>query len=175
SAWTIFVIGCAAAFTIEVVGQFWFDFRVWGEPMRFVPELDLALILALVEIIRRVWVRQRVLAMALILIGFCFSIRYLTKPWSVCVADPNWQQRIEYRMPEWFAKNMPGSRVFTNGSVSLWYTTWRDLPQVEGASDQGMQDLMPALARYQIMVGDDAERDIWWLRCLGADALAVNG
>jgi hypothetical protein len=174
-AWPVFVAGSALAFLVEVVGQFWFHFRIWGEPMRFVPELDMVLILAMVECLRRLERVHRRLAAVLAVIGFCFALRYVSNPWSVFAADPNWRQRIEYRMPEWIAHRFPGARVFATGSVSFWYDVWRDLPQVSGASDQGMQDLMPALARYQIMVGTDARRDIDWLQALGADLLVVNG
>jgi len=170
--WTIFVAGCALAFVVEVAGQFWLHFRVWGEPMRFVPELDMVLILGIVECLRRL---NRRAAIVLVAIGFAFSIRYLSRPWSVFHEDPNWRQRIEYRTQEWMARDFPGSRVFVSGSESFWYDVWRDLPQVSGASDQGMQDLMPALARYQILVGTDAQRDVCWLESLGADVLIVNG
>jgi hypothetical protein len=174
SSWSIFVAGCMYAFLAQVVGQFWFHFRIWGEPMRFILELDMALILGITEVLRRVWRRKRWLGIALTAILFSFSYQYLAKPWSVFIPDPNWQQRIEYRMPEWVAQNLPGSRVFTNGSISYWYSTWRDIPQVEGGSDQGMQELQPALARYQIMVVNDPQRDIWWLQSLGADAIVLS-
>ena len=53
SAWSIFVAGSLLFFAVEVLGQAWFDFRITGEPKRFVPELDIVLILAAVEGIRR--------------------------------------------------------------------------------------------------------------------------
>jgi hypothetical protein len=37
-----------------------------------------------------------------------------------------------------------------------------------------MQTLMPALARYQIRVVDDVQRDIHWLQSLGADAIMLH-
>jgi hypothetical protein len=175
SGWCIFVAGATLAFSVEVFGQYGFHFRVWGEPMRFVLELDMAMVLMIVEILRIVASRQRWVVVVLAVIGFAFSFPYVSAPWSVYVPDPNWRDRIEYRMSNWLADELPGSRVFTSGSVSFWQSAWRDVAQVGGASDQGMQNLLPAVARYQIMVGDDAERDILWLQAFGADALVVNG
>jgi hypothetical protein len=52
SAWRLFVAG-SLVFFVEVLGQFWFGFRITGEPMRFVPELDMVLVLAMVEGVRQ--------------------------------------------------------------------------------------------------------------------------
>ncbi len=174
SGWSVFVAGSLLFFAVQVLGQFWFKFRITGEPMRFVPEFDMVLILAIVEVIRRLWLMKRWVAIAVTVLCFTFSAKYLSKPWSVYSADPDYRQRVEYRMTEWIARNLPGSRVFPFGSVSYWYTTWRDLPQVAGGSDQGMQTMMPAISRFQISVENDPQRDIYWLQSLGADAVMVH-
>jgi hypothetical protein len=174
SDWSVFVAGSVLFFAAEVLGQFWFQFRIAGEPMRFVPELDLVLVLAIAEGIRRLCSFRKWAAVAVTVVCFSFCTRYIAKPWSMYSADPDYQRRVEFRMTEWVAKNLPGSRVFPFGSVSFWYTTWRDLPEVVGGSDQGAQTLMPALARYQIRVGEDARRDVYWLQSLGADAIMVH-
>ena len=77
-------------------------------------------------------------------------------------------------MTEWVAQNLPGSRVMSFGSISYWYTTWRDLPEVTGGADQGAQTLLPSLARYQIRIEGDPERDVYFLQALGADAIVLN-
>ena len=173
-AWSIFVAGSLLFFAVEVLGQFFFHFRITGEPLRFVPELDIVLILGAVEAIRRLGRIQRWAALAIAVLCFGFAAKYLAAPWSVYSADPDYTRRVEYRMPEWVAKNLPGSRLFTFGSVSFWYTTWRDLPEANGGSDQGAQTLMPPLARYQIRLGDDPQRDIYWLQALGVDAVMFH-
>lgn len=174
SGWSVFVAGSLLFFSVEVIGQFWFHFRIAGEPMRFVPEFDIVLILALTEVIRRLWTFRRWAAVAVTVLCFSFSARYLARPWSVFSADPDYTKRVEYRMTEWVAKNLPGSRLFTFGSVSFWYTTWRDLALANGGSDQGAQTLMAPLARYQIRLADDPQRDTWWLQALGVDAIMVH-
>lgn len=174
SAWAVFVAGSLLFFAVEVLGQFWFHFRITGEPMRFVPELDLLLNLAIATVIYRLWRIRRVAAAAAAVLCFGFSANYLARPWSVYSADPDYTKRVEYRMPEWVANNLPGSRLFTFGSVSFWYTTWRDLPEANGGSDQGAQTLMAPLARYQIRLGNDPQRDIYWLQALGVDAVMFH-
>lgn len=174
SAWSIFVAGSLLFFGLEVLGQRWVDFRITGEPKRFLPELEIMLILAMVAGIRLLWRFNRWAAIAATIACFSISVRYMAKPWSVYSADPNFTQRVEYRMPEWIAQNLPGSRVFTFGSVSYWYTTWRDLLEVNGGADQGAQTLMAPLARYQIRIEGDPQRDVYWLQSLGADAIILH-
>jgi hypothetical protein len=174
SAWTIFVAGALLFIAVQVLGQAWFHFRITGEPLRFVPEFDIVVILAAVEGLRRLWRARRWAAIAVTVLCFSFSARYLAKPWSVYFPDPDYRRRVEFRMTEWIARNLPGSRVFPFGSVSYWYTTWRDLPEVVGGSDQGMQTMLPALARYQLRLGTDPQRDVYWLQSFGADAVMFH-
>jgi hypothetical protein len=91
------------------------------------------------------------------------------------VRDDHPQRRIEYRLSEWLARNLPGSRVHTASSLGFWSYTWHDVPQVGGVSDQGMQNQTVALANWQILAGDKPVRDIYWLQALGADAIVVHG
>ncbi len=174
SAWSIFLAGSLLLFAVDVLGQAWFDFRITGEPKRFVPELDIVLILAAGEGIRRLARVRQWAAVAVTALCFAFSASYLAKPWSVYSSDPDYRRRIEYRMTEWVAQNLPGSRVMSFGSISYWYTTWRDLPEVTGGADQGAQTLMPSLARYQIRIEGDPQRDVYFLQALGADAIVLN-
>jgi hypothetical protein len=174
SGWSVFVAGSLLFFAVDVLGQAWFDFRITGEPKRFVPELDIVLILAAGEGIRRLARVKKWAAVAVIVLCFAFSANYLADPWSVYASDPDYRRRVEYRMTEWVAQNLPGSRVMSFGSISYWYTTWRDLPEVTGGADQGAQTLMPSLARYQIRIEGDPQRDVYWLQTLGADAIVLN-
>jgi hypothetical protein len=174
SVWRVFVAGSLLFFAVDVLGQAWFDFRIAGEPKRFLPELDILLILGATEAIRSLWFFKRWAAVAVTALCFAFSANYLAKPWSVYTADPDYRRRVEYRMTEWIAQNLPGSRAMAFGSISYWYTTWRDLPEVTGGADQGAQTLMPPLARYQIRIEGDPERDVYFLQAFGADAVVLN-
>src|SRR5207302_6371701 len=48
-----FLFGALLIFSLQVLGNYWFGFRIAGEPLRFVPELDLLMILAAIEGLRR--------------------------------------------------------------------------------------------------------------------------
>jgi hypothetical protein len=172
--YTIFLWGSLLIFGLEVLGSYWLGFRVIGEPLRFVPELDLLLNLALVEGLRRLWLKHRRVAVVATLACFSASVLYLSRPWAVFRPDRDYRSRIEYRLTEWIAQNLPGARTFATGSIRFWYTTWRDIAQVGGASDQGMESLMPALAQWQLVMGDDPRRDVDWLIALGSDAIVTH-
>jgi len=172
--WPIFLSGSLLFFAMEVLGDRWFDFRFVGDPHRFRPELDLLLILVAVEAVRRFSRTRRIYAIATTAIVAVFSTPYILNAWNVYPIDSNFQSRVEYRLAEWVNQNLPGSRIFATGSVRYWYTVWRDTQEVPGGSDQGMQGLMPALAFWQLTMGDDVERDIAWMIGMGSDAIITH-
>lgn len=173
-AWPVFFGGSLLLFGLIVLGSRWFGFRIAGEPHRFLPELDLLLILALAEGICLLWSVRRWLAVVAAALCLSFSAPYVRAAWKVFPVEPDYRSRIEYRLPEWFARNLPGTRIYAAGSTCFWYDTWRDMPQVAGGSAQGMQTLMPALIDWQITRGDDAARDVAWLVATGAGAIVTH-
>ena len=125
-AWLVFVSGAALFFGLQVIGSYYFNFRITGEPHRLAPELDLILILLSIEGLRRLARWKQTLAVILVVVAFAAGWRYLARPWSVFEADPNPTARMEYRLPEWIASHLPGARTFASGSLRLWYNAWRD-------------------------------------------------
>src|SRR4029078_2895688 len=103
------------------------------------------------------------------------ALPYLRNPWGVFVRDERPEQRIEYRLSGWLAKNLPGSRVYIASSLGFWSPAWNDIPQVGGISDQGMQNQIIALANWQVIRSDNTARDVYWLQALGADAVGGDG
>lgn len=174
SVYPVFLWGSLMIFGLQVLGYYWFGFHITGDPRRFAPELDLLLILAWIEGLRSVWTRHRVLAVILTLACFTASAPYLSRPWAVFLPALDYRSRVEYRLTEWVARNLPGARAFATGSIRFWYTTWRDIAQVSGASDQGTESLMPALAYWQLKAGSNPERDVNWMIALGADAILTH-
>jgi hypothetical protein len=169
-AWRVFVCGAALIFSLDVIGSYYFGFRVAGEPHRFVPELDLVLILLCVEALSR---RRAVAALAVVA-AFAAGYLYLSRPWSVFEADPNYRARVEYKLSEWLARTMPGARAFVTGSLRLWYNAWFDGEQVGGGSEQGLINGTLSLAQWQITRDVSAGRDIQWLQAVGADVVVVH-
>jgi hypothetical protein len=152
---------------------------VAGEPLRLVPELDLALILLAAEGLRRLWScglqHRRKLAIALTLAGLAPATGYLTNPWSIVVPYPDHRDRVEYKLAEWMGTHLPGARAMVTGSVRFWYDAWRDLPQVGGGSEQGVLNQVVTLAPLQTAADADAVSAIRWMQSYGVDAIVVNG
>ena len=174
-AWPVFVCGSLAVFGLSALGGYYFQFQAVGESKRFVPEFDLLLILAAVECLRRRTTVARICGGAALAASLAVSLPYLRHPWAVYVPDYHPERRIEYRLTDWLARNLPGARVHTASSLGFWSGVWRDVPQVGGISDQGMGNQIIALANWQILMGEKPERDIYWLQALGADAIVVHG
>src|SRR5439155_22761650 len=137
----VFVSGFALFLVLNVAGNEYLGFRVAGEPGRLVPELDLALTLLAAAVLRRLWSHPsrvaRWAAAVVVLITFATALPYLRRAWRMEVSDPNFEDRIEYRISGWMAAHMPESRAMATGSVRFWYDAWHNLAQVGGGSEQG--------------------------------------
>jgi hypothetical protein len=157
-------------FSLEVAGSYYFGFRIAGEPHRFVPELDLALILLAVDLLRG----RRAVAAIAAAGAIAMAYPYLARPWSVFASDPNYRARMEYKLAGWMARNQPGARAFVTGSLRLWYNVWHDGEQVGGGSEQGLLNGTLALAQWQVTRDIEPGRDIQWLQAVGADVVVVH-
>ena len=98
-AYSVFVWGSAGMLSLIVFGWYLYDFRIIGEALRLVPELDLALILLALEGVRWLWVRQspqrlllRTAAVAIVLLAFLSSARYVKYAWTLYIPDSELQR-----------------------------------------------------------------------------------
>jgi hypothetical protein len=173
-AWPLFVCGAAAAFSLNVLGSYYFKFAIMGSAERLVPELDLVLILLALEILRRRGWRYRAAAVAPVALALWFHWPYLARPWKLFTWDPVPQNRVEYQLTEWMSRHMPGSRALATGSVRFWYNAWFDLPQIGGGSEQGLLNQVVVPAQWQLTGGNNPELARLWLVALGADAVLVH-
>jgi hypothetical protein len=176
--WSIFVAGGALIFSVYVLGFYYFGFRTIGEPGRLVPDLDLALILAGVEMARALWNRPRRLRIAcavVVTVAFLPSVRYLRHAWSPFPKSPPLENVHEYKMAKWVQDHLPGERVLPSGAVRFWFDAWFDNPQADGGSMQGMLNQIIPVATWQITQGDRLEPTVLWLQALGTDAIIVPG
>ena len=172
----VFVVGLAFFLALDVLGNQYFGFRVAGEPSRLTPELDLALILLVVEGLRSLWVRDtpgaRAIALGIVLMSFATALPYARRSWSIIVPDPNYADRVEFKLTDWMAANLPAARAMATGSIRFWYDAWHDLPQLGGGSDQGVINQLVNRAYTQI-TNDDFEIALNWMLALGVDAILV--
>jgi hypothetical protein len=175
--WPIFVSGAAVIVGVWVLGFFWFGLRISGEPPRLVPELDLALILAGIEVIRRCWANRRLrLAVALVaLAAFSPALRYVRHAWTPFPKAAPLENVYEFKTAKWVADHLPGERVLPSGDVRFWFDAWSDNAQPDGGSDQAILNQIFMTAKWQIVQGDRADLTVLWLQALGTDAIIMPG
>ena len=178
-AYPVFIWGSLLFFTLTVVGFYLLGFRLAGEPMRLIPELDLVIILAAAMLSQQLWstAKKRPLRWAIalsIVIAFAPARHYVRYAWSYFVPELAYQQRVEYRMTDWIYRNAPNARSFVTGTVRFWFDTWHDLAQVGGGSEQGILNQTSMLAMWDVGAAPDARASVLWLRALGADLIYVN-
>jgi hypothetical protein len=178
ATWAVFVAGCVVFFSVNVLGNFYFNFRVSGEPSRLRPELDMIYIMAIVLVLRWMWDRpgiaQRGVAIVIVLAAFWTTKGYIHHAWQVFPTWPDYQSRVEYRVTDWLWKNMPDARTYPTGSVRFWYDAWHDLPQLGGGSEQGLLNGVVEAAQWETNLGARPEPAILWMQCLGVDAIYVS-
>lgn len=182
-AWIVFLAGSLAFYTLSVVGNRLWNFRVIGEPHRLVPEWDLLLIFCSVAVLYRLWQQSgswrssrwvRGAVLIAMLAFFSMGARYLKHAWKCFPADPNPTERVEYQITDWLAHNLPSARVFASGSVRFWFNAWYSIAQVGGGSEQGLLNggIMPAF--WDFVLGPEAKPSVLWMQALAADAIVVN-
>jgi hypothetical protein len=176
--WEVFVAGCVVFFSLNVLGNFYFNFRVSGEPTRLLPELDMIYIMAIVLLLRWMWNRPgmalRCVAVAIVVAAFSTTTGYIRHAWHMFPLWPDYQNRVEYRVTDWLWQNMPDARAYPTGSVRFWYDTWHDLAQVGGGSEQGLLNSQVEPAQWETNLGPNAEPTILWMQSMGADAIYVS-
>jgi len=175
--WAVFATGCVIFFSLNVLGNNFFNFRISGEPLRLVPELDLVFILGMVTLLAWMWERPgrapRIAAAAIAIAAFVTANGYVRYAWHMFPLWPDYQSRVEYRVTDWLAKNMPDSRAYPSGSVRFWFDAWHDLAQVGGGSEQGLLNSRVEQAQWEINLGPNAEPSVLWLQAMGADSVYV--
>ncbi len=177
--WAVFVAGCVVFFSLDVLGHYYFNFRVAGEPGRLVPELDMVLILGALAVLEWLWRSPRralrVVAAVFVVAAFATTVRYIRQSWKLVPLWPNYTARVEYRITDWLWRNMPDARVCPSGSVRFWFDAWHDLAQLGGGSEQGLLNPVPQQAQWEITGGSDSQPAILWLQALGVDVMYVPG
>jgi hypothetical protein len=173
--WSVFVTGCLAIFGVYVLANEYSTFRIAGDPSRLVPELELALVLAAAGAIT--WPAQRpgrIAVVAAVGVVLASAAPYVRRHNVFFPPDWQFEQRPEYQLQEWMRAHLPGARALVAGSVRLWYDTWHDLAQLGGGSDQGINNGLVVAAQWQVLLSDNADVSVEWMRSLGVDAVVVN-
>lgn len=175
--WEVFVAGSVVFYTLNVLGNHYFNFRISGEPMRLLPELDMIYIIAAVLLLRLMWLQPgkpwRIAAAAIVVLAFATTAGYIRHAWHMFPLS-EYQDRVEYKLTEWIGQNLPDQRMLASGSVRFWYDAWRDLPQLGGGSDQGVLNGKVEQAQWEINLGEKGAPSILWMQDLGVDTVFVS-
>lgn len=159
---------------------YWLGTYLMPQPERYHLEMEMALALfvaaGLVPLWRRLPARYRsavvLVCVALLVVQavtFRRSARRLIRAADIGLT-------LEYQVARWLATNLPGSRVYAQGSTRFWLNAFADNPQIGGGFDQGITNpLVPHVTFGVAFNKADAARSVLWLRSFGADAIVVSG
>ena len=176
-AWPVFLIGAFGYFSLDVMGNHYFQFRIAGEPTRLFPEWDMLMVLTGVLALGTLWRRGRAaqVVCGLLLAASLFPVKaYIFHPWRSFHKFPEYKERIEYKLSDWIAKNLPQWRMVASGSMRFWYNAWHDLPQLGGGSEQGVTNQRVVIAQWRILQEPEADLSILWAQAMGVDGLIVH-
>jgi hypothetical protein len=85
-------------------------------------------------------------------------------------------QTVEYESAQWLQKNLPGGRVYTQGSTRFWLNAFSDISQTGGGFDQGITNREISLIQFGIpYLADDGTNAAMFLRAFGVQAVMVAG
>lgn len=182
-AWTTFVFGSLFFFALNTLGNYYLNFRVIGEPVRLVPEVDLMILFGALFLALKAWelpvgrwrmpARAGVLLAAAGVVGIHYD--HLRHHRKIFPLSTDYKPSVYYRLPEWIHANYPNSRSYVTGAVRFWYNAWHDGYQLGGSSEQGLLNGTVMPSQWEIVLGDDPRLAIAWLQVLGVDLVAVNG
>lgn len=175
--WTLFLAGSFLFWTMQVLGHYYLEFRVMGEPERHIPEFDMVFILAACGILQWAWNRHwagKAVAIAALGAAGWFVSGFARHSWQFFQEDTEPYKRIEYRLTTWMKQNMPDARALATGSNRFWYNAWYDLPQMGGGSEQGLMNMNTNFAYIYITAGYDRKLSLAWAQSMGVDAFIVH-
>jgi hypothetical protein len=162
----------------------WFGVSLLSQPARFHLEMEMALALAAAfaggELVGRTKPRARAAIICALVAAACYGAlrcdthaKRLVRPIAI-------EGAVEFQAAEWFARNLPGRRVFAPGSIGFFLNAFNDTPQFGGGADQAVVNPLWTHVNYQILSGEnagprEAEIALLWLDAFGVDAVVAGG
>jgi hypothetical protein len=179
-----FFVLFALLISVIPLGAEWFHVLIVPQPERYQLEMDLALCLAAVFLLRPFFDKlpgsYKVVVMVALLALSLFPARLDRRFARRMIKPIDFSSTIEYQTAKWFDANLNGGRVMAPGTISYWLNAFTDTPQVGGGFDQGIVNRTLSGVEYQIFSGDGAgdraaEIAALWLNAYGVQAIAVGG
>ena len=175
----LFAWSALAFLSLYIFGDKWFGFQVAGDARRLLPEWDLFAVLCGVLLAAQGWKMRPLVLRAgvalLVLACFIPSWNYLSHAYMEFRRDDEWQQRLEYKTPEWLWRHFPDQRIYASGSLQFWGDVWRDVQQDGGGSRQGILNPLLPVALWRVANDQHPDLVLHWLQTMGVDIVIVPG
>jgi hypothetical protein len=162
----------------------WLNRQFLPQPGRYKNELEFALCL-LVVFASRAWIQKlpKSVRVCLVLLFLSLSGELLVSHRRIARATlgaVDVTRTIEFRAPEWVARNLPGTRVMMPGSIAQWTNSSTDIFQFTGSSWSTAYSQVQQRAQAAVFKGGgEAEQGtragIAWLKAFGVGAVVVSG
>ncbi|MGH9720479.1 MAG: hypothetical protein ACRD8O_09715, partial [Bryobacteraceae bacterium] len=158
------------------------------ESRRYALELEMFLILFVVEVFRRLWIRGTIVsrasataAAAVMMAAGWNQVSGYARQGDTGRRPAPKEQTIEYRLAKRIADTQPRGRVFASGGLRFRLNSWFDISQFGGGFESGLRNRIPLHFAYQIRtgIGSKPARDghdaADQLRALGVEYVVVHG
>ena len=163
------------------LGFSWFNIAIVPQPDRYLLELDLGLTLSLAMSLALLPLRAtRILVIVLAL--FSAAQAYRGQRYARGLIYPiNIATTVEYRIADWFDRNLRGARVMVPGTISFFLQDFTDTPQLGGGFENGVVNYQGRIAQFEITSGagttalNDVPLSVLWMKAFGIQAVAAGG
>ena len=168
---------------IALAGQ-WFEIAVVPQPQRYHLEMELAICLAAVFLLKPLFDRLsrhlRTFA-ALAAVVFCIPLVRWDRQYAKLYIKPlDINTTVEFQTAKWLDSQFTNARVVMPGSISYWLNAFNDTPQFGGGFDQGIVNRVQPAVAYQVGAAPGAPEEtakisMIWFKAYGIAALGLQG
>lgn len=180
-----FIVGAwLGIFSFVVLGWEIARLGLVPQPNRYMPELNMAAVMALAIIIDWVLVRlvpNKVLriaspaaAAAFVEVAVLLSMPFLQTAHTVTRPNPDVTATSEYQVARWLAEHPKNGYTYATGSHGFWLNVFSNAPQIRGGTDQGATNEWWNHVSYQINTGESGEISALWVKALDIDYVVVS-
>ncbi len=162
----------------------WFGIALVPQPHRYQLEMEMAICLAAVFLVKplfdRFSLQLRVLAACAAVVVCIPLVRWDRQYAKLYIQPVDITSTIEYQTAKWLDSRFANARVIVPGTISYWLNAFSDTPQFGGGFDQGIVNRVQLMIAYQIGAApgpaDEAARiSMIWFKAYGIAALGVQG
>jgi hypothetical protein len=184
-----FALGSAMVFGGIVLPKQLLNVALAPQPIRYVPEFDISLILVIgfvaflvIQLIAntvtglpRPRLAVKRLLTVLLLLGLIFnaSVTYLPSAVAETTPSATIANVPEVAISNWLGNHVSDQRVFATGTICFWLDVFSNVSEIRGGSDQGATNTYWANVTYEINTGSDPQLSILWAKAWNVQYIVV--